>query len=161
MTDIFTDGDGNVHSNTLTQGMVSNAVWSRVRAAGMAKMSAPFAELLSKTENPFVTKVNDVLCTKARHLDGRVLLVGDALTTPRPNIAMSTEQAASQALIMEKALKGEISMENWEKAVLQSATKFYHLGRVVSDGGLGSWLTFGRTLRRYFAFVMMLKWKRG
>ena len=46
-------------------------------------MAAPFAELITKTNEPFVTKVNDAFCSTARYWDDHVLLVGDALSTFR------------------------------------------------------------------------------
>lgn len=159
MKEIFTDQNGKVHGNTVSQGLVSSSVWATARAKGVSKMSDPFKELLNKTDQPFVTKVNDVFCTKARHWNDRVLLVGDALMTLRPNIAMSTEQAANQSLLLSKALKSEMDMKSWEKKAVQFSEKFFLLSRVIAGFGLGSWLVFANVVRRYLVFLVAMKWK--
>ena len=157
MKKIFTDANGKVHANTISQGLVSPAVWEPIRAAGVSRMAAPFAELIGKTKQPFVTKVNDVLCTKARYCDGRVLLVGDAMTSFRPNVAMATEQAAKHCLWMGQARRGEMTMEEWEWQVAAFAKRFILVGRLTGDFGLGSTFSFLRSLYRYLRFMIGLK----
>lgn len=160
MNDIFTDRNGKLHSNTISQDLISVPVWEQIRATGAARMSAPFVELLSKTDRPFVTKVNDSLCTKARYWDDKVLLVGDALCTPRSNIAMSTEQAAADSLALNRALTGEISMEAWEQHVLQFAQGLSSLGKLVGNFGLGTWTAFARSIYGYI-FGLLGQKRRG
>ncbi|KAH8174093.1 FAD binding domain-containing protein [Sarocladium implicatum] len=154
MNEIFTDRHGRLHANTVGQGDVSPAVWKRVRATGTKKMSPPLVELLNKTEEAFVTKVNDLRCPKARYLDGRVLLVGDALTTPRSNIAQSIEQAGNHALWLSQAMRGEISMDDWEKKVCTLSERLYLFGRLASTAGLASWFTFFKCVWRYLSFLL-------
>ena len=160
MHDIFTDRHGKPHGNTVGQGEVSPAVWERVRAAGTKLMSPPLVELLNKTQEAFVTKVNDVRCPKARYLDGRVLIVGDALTTPRSNIATSIEQAGNHALWLGQAMRGESSMADWEKKVCTLSERLHILGRVASTAGLASWFTFLRYVWRYLSFLVRAKWAK-
>ncbi|KAL1856330.1 hypothetical protein Daus18300_010815 [Diaporthe australafricana] len=71
------------YQGTITQGSVDPHTWDRFRGPLVACMPAPFAELVSATTNPFVTKVSDVLCSKASFCDGHVVLVGDALAIYR------------------------------------------------------------------------------
>jgi hydroxymethylglutaryl-CoA reductase len=43
--------------------------------------------------------------------DGKLLLVGDALAQFRPHVGSSTNQAALDALLLEKVLKGEMGLK--------------------------------------------------
>jgi 2-polyprenyl-6-methoxyphenol hydroxylase-like FAD-dependent oxidoreductase len=156
MKEIFTATTGRQHNNTVAQGLVDPAVWHRVRDAGVARMAAPFAELIGKTEAPFVTKVNDALCTKARYMNDRVLLVGDALATFRPHVALATEQAANHCLSLEKAMRGEMSMNEWEREVCRNARRIWLLSRLVGVFGQGKTLSLVHYILRYLGLMVKL-----
>lgn len=157
MKDIFTAKDGTVYRNTVAQGLVSIAAWKSVRASAKSQMAAPFAELLGKTSQPFVTKINDALCTTARYWDDRVLLVGDALATFRPHMALATEQAANQSLALGKARNAGITMHEWESQITVFAKRIWLLSRVIGELGQRSPLLLARAIFRYLVFVIMLK----
>lgn len=52
---------------------------------------------------------------------GKLLFVGDALMPFRPHVACSTNQAALNAMLVEKFLTGEIDLTAWETQVLDYA----------------------------------------
>ncbi len=83
-------------------GLVRPEIWSKHLAAHLPSVAEPFAEVISKCKDPFVTKVNDALSEKASFYDGHVVLVGDALCTVRPHLAAATEQAAGHCLSLGK-----------------------------------------------------------
>ncbi|RYP93224.1 hypothetical protein DL770_000699 [Monosporascus sp. CRB-9-2] len=157
IAEILTGTDGKLRKNTVSSGLVNPQVWDRVRAAVDPRMAAPFAELLGKTDQPFVTKVNDAICSAPRHCDGRVVLVGDALTTIRPHTALATEQAARHCLLLGKARKGEISMEDWDHEVCVYARRMLLLSRLVGELGQGSTWMFLKSVYRYLMFMIRLK----
>lgn len=157
MKDIFTAKDGTFFRNTVAQGLVAPAVWDRVQASGISRMAGPFAELLRKTSEPFVTKVNDVLCTTACYWDGRVLLVGDALATFRPHLALATEQAAKHSLGLDKVRHGDISLNEWDAQVSSFAKRIWLLSRVVGEFGQGSLFSFAWAIFQYVIFLLMTK----
>ncbi|KAI0388388.1 FAD binding domain protein [Xylariaceae sp. FL0594] len=157
MKDIFTDINGRHHPDTVPRGLVRLEVWERIRAK---LTSEPVADLLFKTDSPFVTKVNDVLCTTPSFHDGRVVLVGDALTTIRPYIGHSAEQAASHTLSVAKGRQGEKTQAAWSREVGNHALRFFTLSRVVGHFGQGPVLTFLKSLFSYIWLLIRLKFGR-
>jgi 2-polyprenyl-6-methoxyphenol hydroxylase-like FAD-dependent oxidoreductase len=97
-------------------------------------MCTPFAEMIQKTTHPFITAINDASCPRAVALDGKVLVVGEALNLMRPHMALSATQSAVQALELEGVLKGAITTEEWEKRVVcKFQSHFVFLIRPIRD----------------------------
>ena len=117
----MTDVDGRQHRNTLPIGKMAPAVWEKQKTFATTTLPAPFAELVRKTTKPFITAVTDIAAPKASFFDGKLLLVGDALVPFRPHVACSTNQAALNALLLEKVLEGEINLNGWERQVMDYA----------------------------------------
>ncbi|KAK0708927.1 hypothetical protein B0T21DRAFT_387625 [Apiosordaria backusii] len=157
LEELLTDSNGHVHTNTVPSGLVRPEVWKAHLAEMLPLIPAPFAELFAKTENPFVTKVNDALCSKATFLDGRVLLVGDALSTFRPHFAVATEQAARHCLGLGRVWKGEMTLELWEKEAVHYAIKMWLGSRVIGAGLLRGWSEFLFFAWEYVMFFTMSK----
>lgn len=124
-------------------------------------MAAPFAALLSATRQPFVTKVNDVLCEKAVFHDGKVVLVGDALAAFRPHLAVATEQAARHCLGLARVWEGEMTMEQWSREATGYGKRMWLASRVLGIFGLGSWGQLLKTLWVYVVFLVKLKLGKG
>ncbi|MCJ1438710.1 hypothetical protein MMC27_008100 [Xylographa pallens] len=119
LEDILTDSDGNKHHNTIPMGKMREEVWAKQKDYAHKHMAPAFAELVNKTTQPFVATVREGSASRAAFFDGKVLLVGDALTTMRPHIASSTNQAAVNALLLEKVMKGDLTIAEWERQSLQ------------------------------------------
>ena len=92
---------------------------------------------------PFVQAITDVEppaqgVEVGRLLNGKVALVGDALSRFRPHTAASTSQAAFHALALERVFGGELSWDNYEASVPNFASSWQHrgvmLGLEVSSG---------------------------
>jgi hypothetical protein len=135
---IMTDVSGVVHRNTLPIGAMQPSEWAPYVALATEVMCAPFAEMVSKTTQPFITAISDVSCPRATALDGTVLIAGEALNLVRPHMALSTTQSAMQALLLERVFKGEITLKEWEKEVL-------HYGRVsaLKTNAFGTFFLYG------------------
>lgn len=122
LSDILRDTDGYQHRFSLPYGKMREEVWNRQREIAASKIhSRPFLEIINKIKNPFLTVISDTYASQACFIGGKALLVGDALTLFRPHIAMSTDQAAFDCLRLKMVMKGEITIQNWEKDVLQYA----------------------------------------
>ena len=117
----MTDATGKKHRNTLPIGKMSPTVWNKQKDIASKTLPSAFAELIRKTTQPFITIVNDIASSQASFFDGRLLLVGDALVPFRPHVACSTNQAALNALLLEKMLNGDINLAQWERQVLNYA----------------------------------------
>ena len=93
----FTDSSGEMQSSTVPRGKVVPKVWAKRQRSGAA-VSVPFAELIAKTTDPFVSAIRECSSPQSVFYDGKLLLVGDAFSLFRPHIGASTNQAARQAL---------------------------------------------------------------
>lgn len=117
-------------------------------------MAAPFAEVISATQHPFVTKVNDALCETASFHDGHVVLVGDALATFRPHFAVATEQAARHCLGLGRVWKGETTMKQWATEATAYGKRIWLMSRVLGMWGTGRWWEMVRALVAYVVFLV-------
>lgn len=127
--ELMTDKDGQRHHITLPPGGIKDAVWQRQKEVAKEVLPPQFAELVMKTEVPFVQAITDVLSPRAvLQSDSRVVLVGDALAGLRPHTAASTNQAALDAMelaaaigkIIEGADRDEV-ISGWEERVMEYA----------------------------------------
>jgi 2-polyprenyl-6-methoxyphenol hydroxylase-like FAD-dependent oxidoreductase len=87
-----------------------------------------YAEAVRLTAHPFVQAITDVISDQNKFVDGKVLLVGDALAGFRPHTAASTGQAAHDALEIGRWLNGEISGEAYDASVMEFATRVQRSG---------------------------------
>lgn len=167
---MLTDAAGRRHGSTVPAGLVRADVWRRHLAAALPRMAAPFAEVLSATERPFVTRVcdafpcgrrgddhDDAAAAVVAPCDGRVVLVGDALATFRPHFAVATEQAARHCLGLAGVWAGETSLDQWAAGALTYAKRMWLAGRVLGAFGLGRWWEFVKFLCAYVVFLARLK----
>ncbi|KAK3986771.1 zeaxanthin epoxidase, chloroplastic [Cladorrhinum sp. PSN332] len=157
LTQVLTDINGQTHGNTVPAGLVRPEIWKHYLAARIGSMAAPVAKLIGSSEKVFVTKVNDSICDKAVYHDGKVLLVGDALTTFRPHFALATEQGGRHCLGLGKVWNGEVSLEEWEKEATKHATKTWLLSRVLGTWFLRGWVELLGTLWMYVVALVSLK----
>jgi 2-polyprenyl-6-methoxyphenol hydroxylase-like FAD-dependent oxidoreductase len=123
--ELMTDNEGNRHHITLPPGGIKEDVWRRQKDLANEILPPQFAELVNKTEVPFVQAITDVIAPSAVLGDGRVLLLGDALAGFRPHTAASTNQAALDAMklasTVEKIIEGggmEV-LKSWEAEVIE------------------------------------------
>jgi 2-polyprenyl-6-methoxyphenol hydroxylase-like FAD-dependent oxidoreductase len=125
--DLMTDTEGKRHHITLPAGGVRDEVWTRQKEYAKENLSPQFAELVEKTEVPFIQAITDVIAPSANLDSGRVLLIGDALAGLRPHTAMSTSQAALDAMKLAEAIdqtiggQGMEALKKWEEHVVKYA----------------------------------------
>ncbi|RWA14287.1 hypothetical protein EKO27_g826 [Xylaria grammica] len=111
--------DGHRHHNIVPAGHVRKDLWkARVDAAKRIPLAAPFLEILVKIRRPFIQVVTEFCSPHAAFEEGRVLLIGDALSLYRPHTAFSGTQAAFDALKVEQYVGHKISWQEWEENVL-------------------------------------------
>jgi 2-polyprenyl-6-methoxyphenol hydroxylase-like FAD-dependent oxidoreductase len=132
--EVLTDSAGGHHRYTLpTGGKMRKEVWERQKQRAAEILPPQFAELVRKTQKPFVQAITDVeppaQGTKiGRLLEGKAVLLGDALAGFRPHTAASTSQAAFDALHLQQAFGGKISWNEYEDLVLEYATSWQKKG---------------------------------
>lgn len=127
--ELMTDKDGKRHHITLPPGGITESVWERQKKIASDVLPPQFAELVNKTEVPFIQAITDAVSPAAvLPSDTRVLLIGDALAGFRPHTAASTNQAALDAMELARAIgkilkgadKDEV-LRDWEEDVLNYA----------------------------------------
>ena len=152
LRDIMIDSvDGHRHHNIVPAGHVRDDIWNaQLRRAKIVPLPIPFQEVISKVRSPFIQVVTEFCGTKAAFEEGKVLLVGDALSLFRPHTAFSGTQAAYHALRVKKYLDHRITLQEWEETVVRYSTlhwaqsvwwgKFYqHHKAVALLSGLQYW----------------------
>ena len=120
LPDLLTDIHGHEHHSTVPGGKVRPSIWAKLlEHAHSIDLPKPFMEVATKITSPFLQVITDHHCPHAAFGDGKILLVGDALTLYRPHTAFSTNQGAYDALMLEKVVEGKIGIEEWEREVVQ------------------------------------------
>ncbi|KAI1425155.1 hypothetical protein F5Y12DRAFT_784921 [Xylaria sp. FL1777] len=124
LDEIMIDSEtGQRHHNIVPSGHVRPDIWAqRVEEARRIPLTAPFLEIMTKIKRPFIQRITDFRAPRAAFEDGRVLLVGDALSLFRPHTAFSGTQAAFDALRVADYVAGKMTLQEWEENVLRYAT---------------------------------------
>jgi 2-polyprenyl-6-methoxyphenol hydroxylase-like FAD-dependent oxidoreductase len=157
---IFTDKNGKIRPNTVPVGLVDPDLWASQKARYVDKMTGPLAEIVSRTPQPFVTKVREAECEASSFYDGHVVLVGDAFAAFRSHMGLASEQAARHCIQMGMLWKGEISQRERDQMATDYAKKYLLLNKIIGLGGLGMvlqvlklasaymWLLIGQSVRQ-------------
>jgi hypothetical protein len=141
---MMTDSTGYRHHFTIPPGKMATSVWSKQKAYARTEFPTAMSELISKTTSPFVTAVSETQMSRATFLpspitkEPKLLVVGDALSQFRPHVALSSNQSALHALLLEKFLTGKESLAKWERQVLQYGNEKRLLSKI-----LGTFAQFG------------------
>ncbi|KAL1605235.1 hypothetical protein SLS60_004779 [Paraconiothyrium brasiliense] len=118
LAELMTDVDGVRHRITMPPGKTNPKVWEKQRVIASEKLPPQFAEIVRATKKPFVQVVTDVISPKNEFVDGKVILLGDALAGFRPHTVASTSQAAFDAMILSDMLSGKVHRTEWKKQTL-------------------------------------------
>ena len=124
-------------------------VWSRQRKRGNEVLAPPFVELINKTNHPFLSAIHDYASPQAAFYGNKLLLVGEALALFRPHLALSFDQAALNCLLLEKAMKGDMTVQSWERRVLQYGRRTRLMNATVGDYFIFGGITFVNSMIRY------------
>jgi 2-polyprenyl-6-methoxyphenol hydroxylase-like FAD-dependent oxidoreductase len=125
---LMTDSKGNKHLFTMPIGLIKPDVWNTQKSYAEEVLPPQFAELVTKTQHPFVQAITDVKASKSVFLGDKVLMLGDAIAGFRPHTAASTAQAAKDAMLLAKYFGGDISLEVMEQTMLEYATRLSQSG---------------------------------
>ena len=121
LDEVMTDADGTRRHISVPSGKVRDKVWEAQLSRAESTLPPQFVEVIKGTNAPFIQAITDVISEEIRFLDGKVVLVGDAVAGFRPHTASSTNQAALHARALDRVLRGETSWEQWGKEVTEYA----------------------------------------
>ena len=99
---LMSDSEGYVHRTTVPRGVMSDQTIATMQALAKRDLCLPFREVVLKTPEPFVQKIEDL--TIPRLVFGRVVLIGDAASLVRPHIGSGTAKAVDDAIHLAHAL---------------------------------------------------------
>ncbi|KAK8113355.1 FAD/NAD(P)-binding domain-containing protein [Apiospora sp. TS-2023a] len=118
LEETMTDKDGKRHRITMPPGLTDMKAWEKQRQIARERLPPQFAEIVCATRKPFVQAVTDVRSPTNEYLNGKVILIGDALAGFRPHTVASTSQAAFDAMVLADYVEGKVSWEQWKKETL-------------------------------------------
>ncbi|KAK4208173.1 hypothetical protein QBC37DRAFT_354056 [Rhypophila decipiens] len=118
LDEILTDVHGTRRRITIPPGMVSPQAWEKQKVIAKENLPPQFAELVCKATKPFVQAVTDVISPEHEFMNGKVVLIGDALAGFRPHTVASTSQAAFDAMIYADHVQGKVSREEWKRETM-------------------------------------------
>jgi 2,6-dihydroxypyridine 3-monooxygenase len=121
LDDLMTDRDGVRRDLTLPPGAARQAHLDELRAVAAAQLAPQFAEVVLRTNLPFVQVIFDIEVDQMAF--GRVCLLGDAAFALRPHAAAGTAKAASDAWALAEALAAtqgdlRVALPRWERRQL-------------------------------------------
>jgi len=104
--ELMTDRDGRFHRVTLPAGKMNPSVWEQQKRYARSKLSPKFAEIIEKTQLPFIQAITDVTSSEISFFGGKVRLIGDA---------------AFDAEKLSELLRGDIDERKWKEEVMKYA----------------------------------------
>jgi len=126
--ELMTDVDGNRHRRTLPVDKMRPEIWEQQKRYASEVLPPQFAEIVCGTERPFVQAITDVLARKNVYLDGKLILMGDAVAGLRPHTAASTSQAAKDAMAIVDMIEGKTTMDEMKHIVMEYGKKMQQHG---------------------------------
>jgi len=114
---IMTDATGRQRGHAIPEGLLAPAWREHVYREADALLPAPFRAVVRATAQPFAQAIRDLAVDHM--VDGRVILLGDAASIPRPHTAASTSKAAANAIALAAALRAfpddpDRALASWE-----------------------------------------------
>ncbi|KAK3703339.1 hypothetical protein LTR37_014551 [Vermiconidia calcicola] len=134
LEELMTDVHRKRHAITLPVGAVQPKVWEKQQSHAGDILPPQFAEAVQKTQQPFIQAITDNISSRNSFMDGKVLLVGDALAGFRPHTAASTGQAAYDASTLGEWMQGQIDWKEYKTRVMDFARRVQQHGVVLGEG---------------------------
>ncbi|KAF2714714.1 FAD/NAD(P)-binding domain-containing protein [Pleomassaria siparia CBS 279.74] len=118
LAELMTDLEGERHRITMPPGKTDPKAWEKQREIAKQNLPPQFAEIVRATKKPFVQAITDVISPQNEFLNGKVVLIGDALAGFRPHTVASTSQAAFDAMILADMVEGKVDRKEWKKQTM-------------------------------------------
>jgi 2,6-dihydroxypyridine 3-monooxygenase len=142
LDELMTDNEGARRPVTVHHDLLQHRHLAELHTRATSRLMAPFAELLTRSERPFVTVIADT--STPRMAVGRCALIGDAAVTGRPHAAAGGAKAAANAWALADALvaaQGVVheALRRWEPKQLEAGyallAKVRRMGTILQHGG--------------------------
>jgi len=139
---IMTGTDGVARSYSVPEGLLDARWKAHLYAEAQTLLPPGFRDIVQATKEPFAQAIRDLAVDKM--VKGRVILLGDAASIPRPHTAASTSKAAANALALGDALRAwpddtDRALSEWEQEQIIHGKYLRKMGMSMGDR-----LLFGR-----------------
>lgn len=126
LVELTTDRSGVEHPVSLHPGAVQQRHIDEMRGAAVAQLAPAVAEVIVRTEHPFLQVVSDTRIPGMA--DRRIAIIGDAAFAVRPHPAAGSAKAAADAWTLHEHLRaadGDIvaALQAWEPSQLDLGTR--------------------------------------
>ena len=134
----LTDRAGVAHEFSLPPGAMRPEAVAALRRDAAQLLAPSFAQLVEATPEPFVQAILDMQVPQM--VFGRVLLVGDAASMPRPHTAGGAAKAAANALTLARSLRSagadagiDAALARWQKQALRHGMQMSEWGIALGE----------------------------
>lgn len=103
LQNILTDVDGTTHALSIPPNKIRPEIIQEMRDAAQRTLSPQFAEVVEKTQQPFIQAIQD-LETPRMMIGNNIALIGDAAFVARPHVGMGVTKAAGDAFALAEEL---------------------------------------------------------
>jgi len=131
---VMTDKSAKRKRITIPPGTMTDEAWEMVKKRGRDRLPPQMSEMVEKTKQPFVQCITDVITPTNSFMDGKVVLIGDALAGFRPHTVASTGQAAFDVLMLVECLKTGDHKE-FVRRTVEFARLIQHRGMYIGNRG--------------------------
>lgn len=140
--DIMTNAKGDYRGYSIPEGQLAQHWVEHIRQEADEFLPPNFRAMVRATQQPFSQAIRDLMVKTM--VKGRVILLGDAASIPRPHTAASTSKAAYNATFLAEALNQypndiDSALKAWEPQQLLLGQQLYREGR-----RMGNYLMFNR-----------------
>lgn len=118
---VMTDCDGRRRRVTIPPGKISPEAWRMLKSKAEGRLPPQMAEMVEKSQSPFVQCITDVKSPKNLYMNDKLVLIGDALAGFRPHTVASTSQAAFDVMGLVEWLDGELSRREYVEQSMKYA----------------------------------------
>ncbi|KAF2260804.1 FAD/NAD(P)-binding domain-containing protein [Lojkania enalia] len=137
LVELMTDVDGVRHRTTMPPGKTHPQAWEKQCQIARQRLPPQFAEIICKTGKPFIQTITDIISPINTFLNGKVVLLGDALAGFRPHTVASTSQAAFDVMLLADMMSGAIDRAEWKTQTMAYARTIQRRG--VAMGTRSQW----------------------
>ena len=133
LEEVMTDKDGKRRRITIPPGTMRDEAWEMVKKRGRDRLPPQMSEMVEKTRQPFVQAITDVISPTNSFMDGKVVLVGDALAGFRPHTVASTSQAAFDVMMLADWLQGKMDHDEFVRRTMEFARLIQSRGKHIGN----------------------------
>lgn len=112
---VMTGKDGRRHHWSLSGSAMKDEVANNTRTKAKNELPRAMAEMVEETKQPFLQVVSDMVVPANVFMDGKVVLIGDAVAGQRPHTASSCTQCCFHAILVTAWVEGLISTDQMSK----------------------------------------------